>query len=72
MKVRQEKEIRQQAYEEGWEKGAEKAEALYAVTYPCSICGEEIFVITDGEKKAVKAYMREHGWGHGSCVNRRR
>jgi hypothetical protein len=72
VKVRQEEEIRVQAYEEGWEKGIAEAEELYAVPYRCSICGKEIVVTTDEEKRAIKTYMREHGWGHAECINRRR
>ena len=72
VKVRQEKEIQVQAYEEGWEKGVAEAEELYAVPYRCSRCGKEIVVTTDEEKRAIKTYMREHGWGHAECINRRR
>jgi predicted CopG family antitoxin len=71
VKVRKEKEIRVQAYDEGWEKGASEAEELYSVSYSCSVCGEEIVVTTDEEKRAIKKYMREHGWGHANCINRR-
>ena len=71
VKVRKEKEIRQQAYEEGQLNGYELAEYEYKVTYPCSICGESIEVTTDEEKKAIAEYMREHGWGHADCIKRR-
>jgi len=72
VKVKKEEEIRQQAYDEGWEKGIQQAEELYAVPYQCSVCGKEIIVDTQDEKKAIKTYMREHGWGHRDCINRRR
>ena len=70
VKVRKEKEIRDQAYEEGWEKGAVATEELYAVAYSCSVCGKKIVVTTDDEKRAIRTYMREHGWGHANCVKR--
>jgi len=49
----------------------EEAAELYAGPYQCSICGKEIVVQTQEEKKAIKTYMREHGWGHGDCIARR-
>jgi hypothetical protein len=70
VKVRKEKEIRDQAYEEGWENGAAEAEELYAVHYSCSVCGKEIVVTTDDEKRAIRTYMREYRWGHANCVKR--
>ena len=71
IKVRAEEEVRQSAYDEGLEKGISEAVELYMVTYPCSICGKEIEVTTDEEKKAIRTYMREHGWGHADCINRK-
>jgi len=71
VKIAEEKEIRDQAYEEGWEKGIEEACNIFLVTYLCSVCGEEIEVTTDDEKRAIKTYMRQYGWGHADCVNRR-
>ena len=71
VKVRAEKEVRQEAYEEGQLNGYELAESEYKVTYPCSICGKSIEVTTDEEKRAIATYMREHGWGHADCIKRR-
>jgi len=71
VKIRTEKEIWQQGYDEGQVNGYELAESEYKVTYPCSICGESIEVTTDEEKKAIAEYMREDGWGHADCINRR-
>ena len=72
VEVRKGKEIRVQAYDEGWEKGIAEAEELYSVSYPCSVCGKAIVVTSEAEKKAIRGYMREHGWGHADCINRRR
>ena len=71
IKVRAEEEVRQSAYDEGWEKGITEAVELYMVTYPCSVCRKEIEVTTDEEKKTIRTYMREHGWGHADCINRK-
>lgn len=71
VEVRKEKEIWDQAYEEGWGKAASDAEELYSISYSCSVCGKKIVVTTDEEKRAIKKYMREHGWGHANCINRR-
>jgi hypothetical protein len=39
--------------------------------YFCSICGERIDIIPDGNShKALIEYMKEHGWGHSSCHNK--
>lgn len=72
VKIRAEKEVRQEAYAEGQLTGYELAESEYKVTYPCSICGKSIEVTTEGEKKAIRGYMVEHRWGHAACINRRR
>ena len=71
IKLRAEEEVRQSAYDEGWEKGISEAVELYMVIYPCSVCRKGIEVTTDEEKKAIRTYMREHGWGHSDCINRK-
>lgn len=68
-KIRAEEEVRQEAYEKGWEAGIKEAEELYAVTYNCRRCGKRMWVTSDGEKRAIKGYMWEGGWGHGNCSN---
>ena len=72
VRLRAEKEVRQIAYDEGWEKGVTEAMDLYTVTYPCSVCGREIEVTTDEEKDDIRVCMRNHGWGHAECHNKRR
>lgn len=71
IKVRKEKKVRDQAYDEGYGDGSRDAEVLYKVTYPCSICGKTLTVMSKKEKDAIKRYMREHGWGHAECIHRR-
>ena len=71
VKVRKEKEVRTQAYDEGYGEGYRDAEELYKVTYPCKICRRTLVVTSAKEKGAIKRYMLEHGWGHADCINRR-
>jgi len=70
VKVRKEKGVRAQAYDEGYDEGYKDAEELYKVTYPCKICRKTIEVMSMKEKEAIKGYMREHGWAHAACINR--
>jgi len=71
VKVGKEKEVRDQAYDEGYEKGYEEARKLYSVTFPCKVCGKIVTVTDKNAKEAIKGYMRQHGWSHTDCVNRR-
>ena len=76
VKIRKEKEIRDQAFTEGNDKGVEEsyelAESLYKVMYPCSVCGKPIELDTPEQKEAASTYMTEHGWGHAKCHERKR
>jgi len=67
VKVRAEKEIRLEAYDEGWEKGVNSTWDVLAVTYPCAKCGKEITVDTEEEKKAIRKFIIASGWSHGYC-----
>lgn len=71
VKVRAEEEVRQEAYDKGFEEGIAAAIDVYMVTYPCSVCGKPIELDSSEQKAAASRYMREHGWGHADCVNRR-
>lgn len=64
VKNRKEKEVRDQAYEEGYE----EAKNLYMVTYFCEICGKTIEVMSTKQKEAIRRYMLKYGWGHADCV----
>jgi hypothetical protein len=57
----------QVAYDRGLNKGRSDTEQLYRVDYRCSVCGGTITLATSEEKQAVREYMRENGWAHGSC-----
>jgi hypothetical protein len=71
VKIKSEAKIRQEAYDQGWEKGIDEAFEVFVVTYPCSKCGKEITVDSPEEKKAIRKYMREHRWCHVACINRK-
>lgn len=61
---------RKRGQDEGYEDGLELAKEEYEITYPCSVCGKPIAMKPRSEShKAMIGYMKEHGWGHGSCVN---
>lgn len=61
-----------QRYQEGYQKGYQEAKNRYLVTHYCSICGGKMEVEHDNAKKAIRAYMKEHGWGHTDCIDRDR
>ena len=70
VKIRTEAEIRKEAYREGHFKGYTLAESIYKVTYPCSICKKVLEVTTEEEKKAIRRFMIDSGWGHAACHDR--
>ena len=67
VKVRAEEEVRQEAYDKGWEDGIEAAEGLYAVSCTCSKCGKKKTVIDDDEKQALRRFMMANRWHHADC-----
>lgn len=63
------KKVKMVAWDEGYDKGMKD----WMIRYPCSICGRMVEVKPGGDcHKAVKRYMKEQGWGHGECHDRRR
>ena len=65
-------EARKKGYDEGHQKGYDEARLRYRVTYNCSICGQGLEVTHTEEKEAITRYMRENGWAHQQCLERRR
>lgn len=51
----------------GHEEGFQDAKEKYCVTFPCSVCGEEIEIASDKMRQAVRGYMIKHCWGHSAC-----
>jgi len=57
-------EIKQQAYNEGYEQATEDCQ----IWYFCAVCGKRIDVEPDSDShKAIIGYMKERGWAHSSC-----
>jgi len=49
------------------DKGYRKGVAEYKITYPCSVCGEELVMMPGNEDHtAMKTKMHDGGWGHSS------
>ena len=50
------------------DKGYKKGVTEYKITYPCSLCGEELVMLPDNKDHiAMKKMMVTGGWGHASC-----
>jgi hypothetical protein len=55
-------------YSEGHRKGYEKGVKEYRITYPCCVCNEDLVMLPGGkDHEATKKFLREAGWGHGKC-----
>jgi len=72
VKVREESEIKEEAYVKGYHSGYKKAESLYKITLRCYICKETTDIKDETTKKAVKRYLEEEGWAHQDCIDRTR
>lgn len=64
------REARKQGWDEGYTKGYADAKLRYRVIYHCNVCGKEMEVTYENEKKAVNQFMLENRWGHGECHQR--
>lgn len=64
-------EARKQGGDEGYKKGFADAKLRYRVNYRCSVCGQVMEVTSKEEKEAIREYMREKGWAHTECLERR-
>ncbi len=67
VRARTEQEITRKAYDKGYDDGANSACDCFCVTYPCNVCGKEMTVDTDEEKKAIRKFLTSGGWHHGDC-----
>ena len=57
-------EIKEMAYDEGYNQASEYCQ----IWYYCAVCGKRIDMSpNDNDHKAMIGYMEEHGWGHASC-----
>ena len=53
-----------------YDRGFNMAKKEYGVWYKCRICGGDLLIHTDEEKKDAARYMREHGWRHSECLSK--
>lgn len=61
---------RKRGYDEGWSEGFDEAIEDYRITYPCSVCGKPVEMMSgDNDHKAMIGYMKEKGWAHSKCFN---
>lgn len=67
VKIKEEKEILEEGYIEGFQAGYEEAEDLYKITFPCPDCGNSVEIATKESKQAVIDFAQEQGWGHKRC-----
>jgi len=66
-----------QGYNDGFDKGhllgrregAEEATNKWRVSYPCSVCGEPIYITPELTEwnKMIGEHLAPRGWKHGSC-----
>jgi len=68
--LREAVEIQGRSTKKAYATGIAHARNKYAVSYKCSVCGGTILMQNANEQKAAAQYMREHGWAHGSCLNK--
>lgn len=67
------REIHERAYGLGYDDGYNDAFREFAIWYYCVVCGKPIYVKANSNAhNAIIEYMREHGWGHVECHEKRR
>ena len=59
------------AHQRGRANGFKAAEHKYRVDYHCSVCGGTLTITHSNAKEAAARLMREAGWAHSSCLNRK-
>lgn len=58
-------------FDREYDKGYEEAQKDYRITYPCSVCGKStVKLLNRADYRAMKEYMKEHGWGHKICASK--
>jgi hypothetical protein len=56
-------------YNRGWA----EAYKSYSISYPCSICGALITITPNSEvHRVIIGYLRDKGWAHTECINKKR
>ena len=55
--------------EKAWDEGHNQAKKDYRIWYFCAVCRERIDISPNSDShRAMIGFMKEHGWGHASCV----
>ncbi len=58
---------------DGDSQGYQRAVTEYKITYPCSICGEELVMKPNNpDHEAMKPMMAKAGWAHTTCHEARK
>ena len=55
-----------------YDQGYRDAMRRYKASYSCCICGKQVDVDTEGERKAVRQRMEVEKWGHAECLGGRK
>ena len=64
LKIPNIEEIKERAWDEGYNQAIED----YQIWYYCAVCRERIDMSpNDDDHKAMIGYMKDHGWRHASC-----
>jgi antitoxin component of RelBE/YafQ-DinJ toxin-antitoxin module len=61
----------EEARQKGFEQGYKKAHKLFAVTFPCDVCGKPVEVTNLKLKQVISEYIAELNWGHAKCHEQR-
>ena len=56
-------------YSEGEATGYQRGVDENRITFQCAMCNQELWLPPNSEAhKAVIAFLKEKGWGHGECI----
>ncbi|MEM3455277.1 MAG: hypothetical protein QXT72_01805 [Candidatus Micrarchaeia archaeon] len=67
------KEGYNKGYDYGLKEGYTKGKEEWAIWYYCDVCGEKMYMKpNDNDHEAMIGYMKEHGWGHVKCHEKRK
>jgi len=60
-------------HRDGDSQGYQRGVAEYKITYPCSICDEELVMVPNNpDHQAIKPMMAKAGWAHTTCHEARK
>lgn len=57
--------------EKAWNEGYDQAEEDYEIFFYCSVCNKRVAVLSGSKcHQEIMRYLREAGWGHATCIKR--